>query len=132
MNKSIGEIVQIIGPVVDVEFKEGDLPAINDALNLKNKDEIIVFEVAKHIGSNKIRAISMQSTDGLRRGMRVEATGGPISVPVGPESLGRMFNVLGEPIDGKEAPKMLKDTQFIEMLQSLRNSQLNKKFWKLE
>lgn len=108
MSKSIGEIIQIIGPVVDVEFKEGVLPAINDALNLKMEKETIVFEVAKHIGSNKIRAISMQSTDGLRRGMKVESTGAPISVPVGPESLGRMFNVLGEPIDGKEAPKNAK------------------------
>jgi len=108
MNKSIGEIVQIIGPVVDVEFKEGNLPAINDALNLEFKDELIVFEVAKHTGANKIRAISMQSTDGLQRGMKVKATGDPISVPVGVESLGRMFNVLGDPIDGKEAPKNAK------------------------
>jgi F-type H+-transporting ATPase subunit beta len=105
MNKSIGEIVQVIGPVVDVEFKEGELPGINDALKLKLKEETIVFEVAQHIGSNKIRAISMQSTDGLKRGMEVQATGAPISVPVGPKSLGRMFNVLGDPIDAKEAPK---------------------------
>jgi F-type H+-transporting ATPase subunit beta len=105
MNKSNGEIVQVIGPVVDVEFKEGELPAINDALKLKLKKETIVFEVAQHIGSNKIRAISMQSTDGLKRGMEVKATGAPISVPVGPKSLGRMFNVLGDPIDAKEAPK---------------------------
>jgi len=105
MNKSTGEIVQIIGPVVDVEFKEGDLPAINDALELKLEEEKIVFEVAQHTGSNKVRAISMQSTDGLKRGMKVEATGAPISVPVGPESLGRMFNVLGDPIDGQGAPK---------------------------
>ncbi len=108
MLKSFGEIVQIIGPVVDVEFKEGNLPAINDALRLKNKAEVIVLEVAKHIGANKVRAISMQSTDGLRRGMKVEATSAPISVPVGPKSLGRMFNVLGEPIDGKEAIKDVK------------------------
>jgi F-type H+-transporting ATPase subunit beta len=105
MNKSNGEIVQVIGPVVDVEFKEGELPGINDALKLKLKEETIVFEVAQHIGSNKIRAISMQSTDGLKRGMEVQATGAPISVPVGPKSLGRMFNVLGDPIDAKEAPK---------------------------
>jgi F-type H+-transporting ATPase subunit beta len=108
MSKSIGEIVQVIGPVVDVEFKEGELPAINDALKLELKDEKIVFETAQHIGSNKVRAISMQSTDGLKRGMKVEATGAPISVPVGPKSLGRMFNVLGDPIDAKEAPKDVK------------------------
>jgi len=108
MSKSIGEIVQVIGPVVDVEFKEGELPAINDALKLELKDEKIVFETAQHIGSNKVRAISMQSTDGLKRGMKVEATGAPISVPVGPKSLGRMFNVLGNPIDAKEAPKDVK------------------------
>jgi len=108
MSKSIGEIVQVIGPVVDVEFKEGELPAINDALKLELKDEKIVFETAQHIGSNKVRAISMQSTDGLKRGMKVEATGAPISVPVGPKVLGRMFNVLGDPIDAKEAPGNVK------------------------
>ncbi len=105
MSKSIGEIVQIIGPVVDVEFKDGDLPAINDALEIKSKEGVIVLETAQHTGSNKVRAISMQSTDGLRRGLKVETTGAPITVPVGPQSLGRMFNVLGEPIDAKEAPK---------------------------
>jgi F-type H+-transporting ATPase subunit beta len=108
MNKSNGEIVQVIGPVVDVEFKEGELPAINDALEIQIKKDKIVLETAQHTGSNKVRAISMQSTDGLQRGMKVEATGAPISVPVGPESLGRMFNVLGEPIDAKEAPKNAK------------------------
>ena len=104
MAKITGKVVQVIGPVVDVEFKEGELPAINDALEIKSNDERIVLETAQHIGSNKVRAISMQSTDGLQRGVEVEATGTPISVPVGPESLGRMFNVLGEPIDNKEAP----------------------------
>ncbi len=98
-----GKITQIIGPVVDVKFNE-ELPAINNALEVKlSEDEKLILETAQHIGSNQIRAISMGSTDGLRRQMKVVDTGEPISVPVGEVALGRMFDVLGNPIDGKEA-----------------------------
>lgn len=101
-----GTISQIIGAVVDVEFSSGDLPKIYDALHVikdeKHKKDIVVLETQQHIGANVVRAISMGSTDGLARGMSVEATGSPIQVPVGKETLGRMFNVLGEPIDGGE------------------------------
>jgi len=103
---SNGTISQIIGAVVDVEFAGGDLPKIYDALHVikddKHKKDVVVLETQQHIGSNIVRAISMGSTDGLARGMTVEATGHPIQVPVGKETLGRMFNVLGQPIDGGE------------------------------
>ena len=95
-----GTITQIIGTVADVHF-EGDLPAVNDALVWKDDKRKVVFEVAQHIGVNRVRAIALSTTDGLQRGMKVEATGAPVSVPVGEKSLGRLFNVLGDSIDGK-------------------------------
>tara|TARA_Y100000310_G_scaffold63237_1_gene58598 strand:- start:22511 stop:23875 length:1365 start_codon:yes stop_codon:yes gene_type:complete len=97
-----GHISQIIGPVVDVNFKEAELPAIYDALELEHNKKRLVLEVQSHVGSNTVRCIAMDSTDNLRRGAEVKATGKPISVPVGKESLGRIFNVTGDVIDGKE------------------------------
>lgn len=102
-----GVITQITGPVVDVRF-EGDLPEVLNCLTVKNGDNLLTLEVAQHKGLNEIRAISMGSTDGLFRGQEVEDTGEPITVPVGPEVLGRMFDVTGAPIDEKEAPKSSK------------------------
>ncbi|MDE2079535.1 MAG: F0F1 ATP synthase subunit beta [Patescibacteria group bacterium] len=102
-----GTITQIIGTVADVHF-EGDLPAVNDALVWKDDKRKVVFEVAQHIGVNRVRAIALSTTDGLQRGMKVEATGAPVSVPVGEKSLGRLFNVLGDSIDGKG--EVAKDT----------------------
>lgn len=104
-----GKIKRIIGPVVDVIF-EGEVPDIYSALSINNNGKIIVLEVEQHIGENTVRAVAMDSTDGLSRGMEVTNTGVPISVPVGGVTLGRMFNVLGEPIDGlplKEGNKNL-------------------------
>ncbi|WP_442885970.1 F0F1 ATP synthase subunit beta [Companilactobacillus sp. HBUAS59544] len=104
---SKGKVIQVIGPVVDVEFAiDGDLPEINDALKVKKNDgSTITLEVALELGDGALRAISMSSTDGLQRGAEVINTAGPISVPVGKETLGRVFNVLGESIDGgKEFP----------------------------
>ena len=102
----MGEIVQIIGPVLDVRFEEGELPEIYHALTVKRDDgELVVAEVQQHLGNNWVRAVSMQTTDGLRRGMKATNTGGPITVPVGKATLGRVFNVVGEPIDGKGAVK---------------------------
>ncbi|MEE9260137.1 MAG: F0F1 ATP synthase subunit beta, partial [Candidatus Scalindua sediminis] len=99
MNK--GELVQIIGPVVDVRFPPGNLSPIRNAIRIKDKKRNIdlMAEVAQHIGNDTVRCVALASTDGLVRGMEVIDTGGPISVPVGPEVLGRIFNVLGEPID---------------------------------
>ncbi len=106
---SEGEIVQVIGPVVDVKFPiDKNLPDINNALRvIKSEDESIVLEVTLELGDGVLRTIAMESTDGLRRGMKVEDTGAPISVPVGEDTLGRVFNVLGQPIDG--GPEFSKD-----------------------
>ena len=101
-----GKLTQIIGAVLDVRFSEGKLPEINDAIKVPLKDgEELVVEVAQHLGDDTVRCISMGPTDGLVRGMEAIATGGPISVPVGEKTLGRMFNVLGNPIDEKPAPE---------------------------
>jgi F-type H+/Na+-transporting ATPase subunit beta len=97
-----GTISQIVGVVVDVEFGSSKLPKINNALHLQGKDGLIVLEVAQHLSESSVRAIALGSTDGLERGTEVLDTGKTISVPIGPETLGRMFNVIGQPIDGKE------------------------------
>jgi F-type H+-transporting ATPase subunit beta len=105
-----GKVLQVIGPVVDVEFEDGNaLPAIHDAIDIALPDGArLVVETHQHLGGGRIRAIAMGSTDGLRRGMEAVGTGAPISIPVGKEVLGRMFNVLGEPIDGKGEIQSLK------------------------
>jgi len=102
MEKNIGKISQIIGPVLDVKFESGHLPDINDAIVVSYKGNTVTAEVAKHTGDNTVRCIAMSSTDGLVRGIEVESTGKPISVPVGKPTLGRLFNVLGETIDNKD------------------------------
>lgn len=98
----VGKVRSVIGPVVDFVFSEGQLPEIYDAVKVKMDDGIVqTFEVAQQLGNNVVRAVSMGSTDGLRRGMQGISDGQPISVPVGPATLGRLFNVVGDPIDGK-------------------------------
>jgi F-type H+-transporting ATPase subunit beta len=105
MSGKIGKITQIISAVVDVQFDSGPLPAILNALECEHNGSKLVFEIAQHIGENTVRAIAMDTTEGLVRGKEVVDTGSPISVPVGPETLGRMINVIGEPIDGMPALK---------------------------
>ncbi|MDQ5950249.1 MAG: F-type H+/Na+-transporting ATPase subunit beta [Patescibacteria group bacterium] len=97
-----GKVVQVIGPVVDLEFEEGKVPPIYNAVEIKNGEEKLVLEVASHLGNGRVRAVAMGQTEGLKRGDEAHDTGAPISVPVGKEILGRMFNLLGEAIDGKE------------------------------
>ena len=105
-DKNIGKITQVVGAVLDLKFSEGKLPEINEAVEITRKDgRILVVEVAQHLGDDTVRCIAMDSTDGLVRGMDAVATGGPISVPVGEATLGRIFNVLGKPIDEKPAPE---------------------------
>ena len=103
---NIGKITQIIGAVLDIKFEAGSLPEIYDAINITREDGgRLVVEVAQHLGDDTVRCIAMGPTDGLVRGMKAEATGAPISVPVGENTLGRMFNVLGEPIDNIAPPE---------------------------
>ena len=105
--KNIGKITQIISAVIDIKFADGNLPEINSAINIKTKDGgKLVVEVAQHLGDDTVRCIALGPTDGLVRGMEAEATGAPISVPVGEQTLGRIFNVLGDPIDNKPAPEV--------------------------
>jgi len=98
-NTNVGSVTQIIGPVLDIEFENGQLPKIFNALKVKNKENIITCEVQQLLGDNRVRAVAMSSTEGLKRGIEVLDTGAPISVPVGIPTLGRIFNVLGEPVD---------------------------------
>ena len=128
MSKNVGKIKQIIGPVVDVEF-ENDLPPILNALHVKVDGNRVVLEVAQHLGENTLRSIAMSATEGLKRGEEVTDTGAPIQVPVGPETLGRITNVVGEPIDEigeiktkktypihRQAPKYIEQSTNTEML----------------
>ena len=94
-----GEIVQVIGPVVDFKFPTGNLPAQGNAIKLNHKDQELIFETMQHLGDDVVRTVAMFSTDGLVRGLTGEDTGAPIQVPVGKETLGRIMNVVGDPID---------------------------------
>src|SRR5207249_5894415 len=113
--QQVGKIVQIIGPVVDVEFEAGHLPEIYNALRIVSDGKgggavlDVVCEVEQHLGENRVRAVAMKPTDGMQRGMQAIDLGGPITVPVGPQTLGRVLNVLGEPVDFPERPVASKD-----------------------
>ncbi|MDA8125793.1 MAG: F0F1 ATP synthase subunit beta [Deltaproteobacteria bacterium] len=133
---NIGRIVQVIGPVVDLAFEEGQLPSIMNAVAITNptindQEDNLIVEVAQHLGDNVVRAIAMDITDGLVRGMTAKDTGAPISVPVGPECLGRILNVVGRPVDGlgpvnakhtmpihREAPSFLEQDTSIHVLET--------------
>jgi len=105
MSKNTGAVIQVMGPVLDIRFADGALPELLSAIQIPNGENTIVAEVAQHIGDNVVRCIAMSSTDGLQRGAESIDTGAPISVPVGEECLGRVFNLLGQPIDNKPAVK---------------------------
>src|ERR1700734_2752496 len=114
---SLGRVVQVIGPVVDVAFDSAELPEINTALLLSNKSiderkDNLTIEVAQHMGEKMVRCVAMDTTDGLVRGQEVRNTGGPITMPVGPEVLGRILNVIGEPVD-EAGPVTAKQRQSI-------------------
>src|SRR5512145_3311274 len=103
MTQLVGEVIQIIGPVIDISFERAgsELPNIHDALEVKRDDgQVIIVECQQHIGENSIRAIAMDSTDGLRRGLKATAFGGSIRMPVGEQIRGRLLNVIGDAIDG--------------------------------
>ena len=132
LNKNEGLITQIIGPVIDVEFAPGELPEIYTALNIYTDDgNVIVAEVQQMLGSNRVRTVAMSSTDGLKRGMKVVNTGEPIKVPVGKPILGRILNVIGQPVDKmgpietdtylpihRESPKLVDQNTNIEILET--------------
>src|ERR1044071_1274191 len=102
MANATGRVVQILGGVVDVEFPENEIPELFEAIEVERLGKNpLVLEVQKHIGNNWVRTVSMDATDGLQRGVPALATGAPIMVPVGPATLGRIFNVLGRPVDEK-------------------------------
>ena len=103
--KHIGKVVQVMGPVLDIRFKDGELPALLNAIELENNGKKLIVEVAQHIGDNVVRCIAMAATDGLVRGTDAVDTGEPIKVPVGDECLGRVFNLLGDPVDEQPAPQ---------------------------
>src|SRR6187399_3379521 len=112
--QKVGRVVQVIGPVIDVEFTDG-LPAIYNAVRIVSEggpgvEKIdVVAEVEQHLGENRVRTVAMKPTDGMTRGMTVVDTGAPIKVPVGPETLGRVLNVLGEPVDFPDRPVLSKE-----------------------
>ena len=126
MSKSI--IVQVIGAVVDVEFPQDAVPQVYDALKVINGQDTLVLEVQQQLGGGVVRAIAMGSTDGLRRNMEVENTQAPISVPVGTQTLGRIMNVLGEPIDKQDRLVKMKDMLFIVKLHPMKINQMRQNF----
>ena len=126
-----GRIVQVMGPVVDVEFQDSDLPHIDDALEVINNNKKVVMEVAQHIGDNTVRCIMLAASEGLSKDMKVHPTGSPIQVPVGDDTLGRLFNVTGETIDNgpsleygehwsihREAPPLSEQSPVVEILET--------------
>ena len=100
-----GIVKRIIGPVIDIKFEDSEMPQLLDAIKIKMEDHVVVAEVAQHVGDSTVRCIALSSTDGMKRGLKAINTGAPIEVPVGNDVLGRLFNVLGEPIDGIPAPE---------------------------
>ncbi len=132
LNKNEGLITQIIGPVIDVEFQQGELPEIYNALKITCDDgHVVIAEAQQMLGSNRVRTVAMSSTDGLKRGMKVENTGEPIKIPVGKPILGRILNVIGEPVDKmgdiqtdtylpihRESPKLVDQNTEIEILET--------------
>src|SRR5581483_11794669 len=108
-DQKVGHVVQIIGPVVDVEFESGHLPQIYSALRITGNGLDIICEVEQHLGENRVRTVAMKPTDGMQRGMTAVDTGEGITMPVGPATLGRVLNVLGEPVDFPDRPVPTKD-----------------------
>ena len=128
-----GKITQVIGAVLDIKFGSDNLPEINDAIDIQTKDGgKLVVEVAQHLGDDTVRCIAMGPTDGLVRGMEAQATGGPISVPVGEATLGRIFNVLGDPIDNNRHQREPTAYQSTEKHRNFQNNLQRQKFWKQE
>lgn len=129
--QNTGRITQIIGAVLDIRFSHGHLPEINDAVCIVRKDGTrLTAETAQHLGGDTVRCIAMGPTDGLVRGMAAQAAGTPITVPVGEKTLGRMFDVLGDPIDGGPAPEAEDYLSIHRNHRPLKNSLRRRNCWK--
>jgi len=126
--KATGKITQVIGAVVDVHF-EGDLPAILNALETHNNGKRLILEVAQHLGENTVRAVAMDATEGLVRGEPVTDTGNPIMVPVGDATLGRILNVIGEPVDERGRSRPLSIARSTSPHRRFRNRRPKARFW---
>ena len=103
--RHVGKVIQVMGPVLDIRFQEGQLPELLNAIEIENQGSRVIAEVAQQIGDDVVRCIAMNSTDGMVRGVDAVDTGAPISVPVGDACLGRVFNLLGDPVDNLPAPE---------------------------
>src|SRR3712207_5713608 len=121
MSQRIGKVVQIIGPVIDIKFDSDALPNIYNAIEIKMADRTIIAEVEQHVGDDIVRTIAVENTEGLRRGLDAYDTGKPISVPVGDAVLGRLFNVLGNPMDEGDKIKAEKDRKSTRLNSSHAN-----------
>ena len=128
--KHIGKVLQVIGPVLDIQFEDGQLPELLNAIEIDNHGEKLVVEVAQHTGDNVVRCIAMNSTDGLVRGTEAVDTGEPIKVPVGDQCLGRVFNLLGEPVDNKPARPRRPTGPSTAPLPAMRSSSPPPRFWR--
>ena len=128
-NQNIGTVTQIIGPVLDIKFPDGHLPGLLNAITVENGADTITLEVAQHIGDDVVRCIAMSSTDGLVRGAKAVDTGSPITVPVGDQCLGRIFNLLGDPVDNLPAPEA-QERRPIHRRPLMTNRNPPPRFWK--
>lgn len=128
--KHIGEVVQVIGPVLDIRFAHDELPALLNAIEIESNGAKLTAEVAQQIGDDVVRCIAMNSTDGLVRGTKAVDTGGPITVPVGDACLGRVFNLLGDPVDNNQLRRRRSAGLSIVRLLLMRNRCRPQKFWK--
>lgn len=128
--KHIGKVVQVTGPVLDIRYKEGELPALLNAIEIDINGHKLIAEVAQQIGDDVVRCIAMSSTDGLVRGTDAVDTGSPITVPVGDECLGRVFNLLGDPVDNKPAPEAKSAGRSTARLRLTKSRHLQLRSWK--
>ena len=128
--KHIGKVIQVIGPVLDIQFKDGELPDLLNAIEIDNHGRKLVVEVAQLTGDNVARCIAMSSTDGLVRGTDAVDTGESIRVPVGDQCLGRVFNLLGEPVDNKPAPTRRLTGPSTALPPAMRSSSPPRRSWR--
>ena len=126
--RHVGKVIQVMGPVLDIRFQEGQLPELLNAIEIENQGSRVIAEVAQQIGDDVVRCIAMNSTDGMVRGVDAVDTGAPISVPVGDACLGRVFNLLGDPVDEKRHLKMQSAGAFTDRHRPMRSRCLRPRF----